>query len=54
MAIGAVTSDGRGTVKEGPGSVGTRVMEKDYPYVEGLTAGDTKQTGNPNVEENGW
>lgn len=49
MAIGSVTSDGRGTVKEGPGSAGTRIMDKNYPYVEGLTAGDTKQTGDPNL-----
>jgi|TARA_R100000501_G_C2602570_1_gene99260 hypothetical protein len=49
MAIGSVTSDGRGTVSEGPGSVGTRVMDKDYPYTEGLTAGNTKQTKKPNL-----
>jgi len=40
-----------GTVKVGTGSVGTRFLEKDYPYEEGLIAGTTKQTGNPNLEE---
>ena len=36
------------------GSVGTRVVEADYPYEEGLIAGTTKQTGNPNLEEEAW
>lgn len=49
MAVGSVSSDGRGTVKEGPGTVGTRVMNKNYPAVEGLVAGSTKQTGKPNL-----
>ena len=30
------------TVQEGPGSVGTRIVESDYPYIRGLTAGTTK------------
>lgn len=41
------------TVTEGPGSVGTKIVDKDYPYTEGLVAGTTKQTGNPNLEEEG-
>lgn len=32
----------RGTVVVGTGSVGTRFVDKDYPYVRGLTAGTTK------------
>lgn len=43
------TSDGRGTVTEGPGTVGTKIIETGYPYEEGLIAGTTKQTGNPNL-----
>ena len=39
------------TVSEGPGTIGTRVIDKDYPYEEGLVAGTTKQTGNPDLEE---
>tara|TARA_R100001530_G_C4309559_1_gene152657 strand:- start:1352 stop:1474 length:123 start_codon:yes stop_codon:yes gene_type:complete len=35
----------------GTGTVGTRYIETDYPFEEGLTAGTTKQTGNPNLEE---
>ena len=35
----------------GTGTVGTRFVETDYPYEEGLIAGTTKQTGNPNLEE---
>ena len=40
-----------GTVEVGTGTVGTRFVETDYPYVEGLTAGTTKQVDNPNLEE---
>lgn len=40
-------------VSEGPGSVGTRIINKDYPFTEGLIAGTTKQTDNPNLEEEG-
>jgi hypothetical protein len=40
-----------GTVLVGTGTVGTRFVDKDYPYTEGLTAGTTKQTENPNLEE---
>ena len=54
MVIGSVSSDGRGTVSEGPGSQGTRVLNKNYPVEEGLIAGSTKQTGNPILEEVGW
>jgi len=35
---------------EGPGTIGTRIVNKDYPVTEGLTAGTTKQTGNPSLE----
>ena len=38
-------------VEVGTGTVGTRFIEKDYPVEEGLVAGTTKQTGNPNLEE---
>ncbi len=40
-----------GTVKVGTGSVGTRFLEHEYPFEEGLQAGTTKQVGNPNLEE---
>ena len=40
-----------GTVKVGTGTVGTRFVDKDYPYEEGLEAGTTKQTGDPSLEE---
>jgi len=44
-----VTPDGRGTISIGTGTVGTRVVDKDYPYEEGLSGAVTKQTGNPNL-----
>ena len=31
-----------GTIQVGTGSVGTRFVETDYPYEEGLTAGTTR------------
>ena len=31
-----------GTVKEGPGTIGTRIINKDYPNIRGLEAGTTK------------
>ena len=37
------------TVTVGTGTVGTRYINKNYPYVEGLTAGTTKQVDNPNL-----
>ena len=40
-----VTNKGGGTVSEGTGTIGTRVISKNYPVEEGLTAGTTKQTG---------
>ena len=40
-----------GNVVVGSGNVGTKIMDTDYPYEEGLIAGTTKQTGNPNLEE---
>lgn len=43
-----------GTVQEGPGTAGTRIIAKRYPNVEGLTAGTTKQTGTPYLEEVPW
>ena len=30
-----------GTVKQGPGTIGTKIIAKRYPNTEGLTAGDT-------------
>ena len=54
MAVGSVTSDGRGTVSMGVGTVGTRVMIDRYPVTEGLVAGSTKQTNDPTLREQGW
>ena len=41
----------KGTVVEGPKGLSTRVMRKDYPIEKGLTAGDTKQTGDWYLKE---
>ena len=49
-----VTNKGSGTVSEGLGTIGTRVVDKDYPIEEGLVAGTTKQTGVPFLEELGF
>ena len=38
-----------GTVTVGTGTVGTAIMDKNYPYTEGLIAGITKQTKKPNL-----
>ena len=46
-----IVNKGNGTVSEGPGTVGTKIIAKRYPNVEGLSAGDTKQTGVPYLEE---
>ena len=35
------------------GTAGTKAIDKDYPYTEGLIAGTTKQTENPNLEVEG-
>ena len=45
------SNKGLGTVSEGTGTIGTRVLRKDYPVEEGLIAGTTKQTGVPYLEE---
>lgn len=37
-------------VSEGPGGIGTRIINKDYPNAEGLTAGTTKQTKRKNLK----
>tara|TARA_Y100000310_G_C20557568_1_gene751366 strand:- start:37 stop:192 length:156 start_codon:yes stop_codon:yes gene_type:complete len=50
----AVTNKGLGTVSEGTGTSGTRILRKDYPITEGLTAGETKQEGTPYLEEQEW
>ena len=42
-------SDGRGTIVQGPGTIGTSILDKDYPYEEGLSGAVTKQTGSPNL-----
>jgi|TARA_Y100000310_G_scaffold214050_1_gene215025 hypothetical protein len=42
------------TIQQGPGTVGTTFLDKDYPYEEGLIAATTKQTTNPNLEECKW
>ena len=40
-----------GTVVVGTGTVGTRFVRTEYPIEEGLIAGTTKQTNEPNLEE---
>jgi len=42
---------GDGTISEGPGTIGTKIISKRYPVEEGLIAGTTKQTGTPYLEE---
>ena len=38
-------------VSEGPGGIGTRIVDVDYPETEGITAGTTKQkTDSPSLE----
>ena len=50
--MATVVSDG--TVRlEGTGGLGTRIIAKRYPNVEGLEAGTTKQTPPPFLEEHG-
>jgi len=36
-------------VEVGTGTVGTRFLDKNYPYEEGLVAGTTKQTEDPSL-----
>lgn len=38
-------------VTVGTGSVGTRFIDKDYPYEEGLIAGTTITAEDPTLEE---
>lgn len=33
------------TVQEGPGGIGTKIINRNYPYESGLIAGTTKQEG---------
>ena len=50
----AATIVSDGAVEEGPGGVGTKIIAKRYPNIEGLEAGTTKQTGKPYlVDEKG-
>ena len=49
----AVVNKGLGTVSEGPGTAGTKIIAERYPVEEGLTAGSTKQEGAPYLEEEG-
>jgi len=37
------------TIQQGPSTVGTTFLNKDYPNEEGLIAATTKQTTNPNL-----
>ena len=38
-------------VSEGPGTIGTRIVNVDYPITEGIIAGTTKQkTESPSLE----
>ena len=50
----AVVNKGLGTVSEGAGTIGTKILNKNYPVDEGLVAGSTKQTTTPYLEEQGW
>ena len=49
-----VVNKGLGTVSEGPGTIGTKIIAKRYPVEEGLTAGSTKQTDDPVIEYEEW
>ena len=49
----AATIVSDGTVCEGTGGLGTRIIAKRYPVEEGLEAGTTKQTPPPYLEEHG-
>ena len=48
MAAADIVSNG--TVREGPGTIGTKIISKRYPVEEGLDAGTTKQVGKPFLE----
>ena len=37
------------TIQQGPHTIGQTFLATRYPVEEGLTAGTTKQTGNPNL-----
>jgi len=39
------------TISQGPATIGTTFLSNEYPNEEGLEAGTTKQSGNPNLEE---
>lgn len=39
------------TVVVGTGTAGSQYLNNEYPVVEGLIAGTTKQTENPDLEE---
>lgn len=41
------------TVTEGTGTAGTKIVNKDYPYIEGTEAAITKQTTDPVLREQG-
>ena len=38
------------TIQQEPNTIGQKFIATDYPNVEGLIAGTTKQTINPNLE----
>lgn len=40
-----------GTIVVGSGTVGQAVINKDYPNIEGLIAGTTKQTTDSELQE---
>ena len=42
------------TIQQGPATIGTTFLDKDYPITEGLIAATTKQTEKPNLEEEGF
>ncbi len=39
------------TVTVGTGTIGTRFINTDWPHEEGLIAGTTKQSEDPDLEE---
>ncbi len=49
-----VVNKGNGTVSEGTGGSGTKIIAKRYPLKEGLTAGDSIQIPPPFLEEQGF
>lgn len=49
-SVGFVMRDFGSTITIGTGTIGTRFLDRNYPYEEGLIAGTTKQVGNPSLK----